>query len=434
MKRPIQGVMVLIAVFLTMSEPGYAASSQPLPNLDRRPLARSIGLKAEQGAALRQLRERLPHVQVDFDPLLQSPRRIMARDGFLTGPNAQGRAVTGGAVTLFGNEPHRATKLFMAEHRALFGFGPEALDAAAIKSEYTGAHNGLHTVVWEQQLEGIPIFEALLISHTTKRLELATLSSRFVIEPARAADAAHPKHALLVTAPPVQAADAVVRAAQEVGDPLSEITNSTGRKGARQHQRFRAHGLKDEADARLVWLPMDAERLRLCWEIFFVSGSRDEMFQSLIDVETGEVLLRNSRTSDLAPAIYNVYTSESPTPFSPGFATPSTNQPPYVSRVLVTTSALSTNASPAGWINDGDNETRGNNVDAHLDRNADNQPDLPRPQGSPERVFDFPIDLSQSPTNYSAAAVVNLFYWCNWMHDRLYDLGFTEAAGNFQET
>ena len=73
-------------------------------------------------------------------------------------------------------------------------------------------------------------------------------------------------------------------------------------------------------------------------------------------------------------------------------------------------------------------------MDAHLDRDADNLPDLPRPQGSPARVFDFPIDLSQSPTNYSSAAVVNLFYWCNWMHDRLYDLGFTEAAGNFQET
>src|SRR5581483_3652276 len=30
------------------------------------------------------------------------------------------------------------------------------------------------------------------------------------------------------------------------------------------------------------------------------------------------------------------------------------------------------------------------------------------------------------------ASVVNLFYWNNWMHDRLYEMGFTEAAGNFQ--
>ncbi len=39
---------------------------------------------------------------------------------------------------------------------------------------------------------------------------------------------------------------------------------------------------------------------------------------------------------------------------------------------------------------------------------------------------------TQDPTNYSAAAVVQLFYLCNWYHDKLYALGFTEAAGNFQ--
>jgi uncharacterized repeat protein (TIGR01451 family) len=128
-----------------------------------------------------------------------------------------------------------------------------------------------------------------------------------------------------------------------------------------------------------------------------------------------------------------VFTSDSPTPFSPAFSAPSTNQPPLVPRALVTLSAISTNASPLGWINDGENQTRGNNVDAHTDLNADDEPDLPRPQGSPFRVFDLPIDFSQSPTNYSDAAVVQLFYWCNWMHDQLYELGFTEAAGNYQK-
>src|SRR3954453_6697401 len=123
MKRPPQGAIVLMVFLLSTPAPGLAASSQPLPNLDRRRPARSIGLQMEKGAALGQLRERLARVQVDFDPLLQSPRRILAKDGFLTGPNAQGRGVAGGAVTLFApNDPHRATKLFLAEHRALFGF------------------------------------------------------------------------------------------------------------------------------------------------------------------------------------------------------------------------------------------------------------------------------------------------------------------------
>jgi hypothetical protein len=50
-------------------------------------------------------------------------------------------------------------------------------------------------------------------------------------------------------------------------------------------------------------------------------------------------------------------------------------------------------------------------------------------------VFDYPLDLSQPPSTADNrnSAVVNAFYWCNWMHDRLYDLGFTEAAGNCQQ-
>ena len=57
---------------------------------------------------------------------------------------------------------------------------------------------------------------------------------------------------------------------------------------------------------------------------------------------------------------------------------------------------------------------------------------MPRPQGSPWRVFDFTLYLSQNPSHYTNAGVVQLFYWNNWMHDQLYALGFTEAAGNFQ--
>src|SRR6266545_184881 len=58
-------------------------------------------------------------------------------------------------------------------------------------------------------------------------------------------------------------------------------------------------------------------------------------------------------------------------------------------------------------------------------------------------TFSFTTDFSQPPnprpqqTTLASvnqkAAVVNAFYWCNWMHDRLYGLGFTEAAGNFQQ-
>jgi uncharacterized repeat protein (TIGR01451 family) len=43
------------------------------------------------------------------------------------------------------------------------------------------------------------------------------------------------------------------------------------------------------------------------------------------------------------------------------------------------------------------------------------------------------LDLTQQPNTYGEAATVQLFYWVNWMHDKLYQLGFTEAAGNYQD-
>ena len=45
---------------------------------------------------------------------------------------------------------------------------------------------------------------------------------------------------------------------------------------------------------------------------------------------------------------------------------------------------------------------------------------------------DFALDLTSPPSAYRAAAVTNLFYWTNLLHDVHYRYGFDEAAGNFQ--
>ena len=46
--------------------------------------------------------------------------------------------------------------------------------------------------------------------------------------------------------------------------------------------------------------------------------------------------------------------------------------------------------------------------------------------------FDFPVNLNSAPDSYKNAAVANLFYWNNIIHDVQYQYGFDEAAGNFQ--
>jgi hypothetical protein len=419
--------LLLLAATSLASPVAQAQAQAELPSFDQRAItANSLTTAEGQRAALAHVRSLLPDAQVDFDELVGSPKWIRSPRGFLTGTNGAGGGISAGTLAKFGtNDPYRVTMAFLSEHSALFGHGPEVLANARVKREFTTPFSGLHTVVWEQQVDGIPIFGALLVSHVTRKGELVNVASHFLPGKATAG---------LQASPLVPASAAIVDAAQNLGETIApgQVKTLGEAQGSDQHQTFLAPPFKGAMDARLVWLPMDRQTLRLCWDIILTSRSRNEMFRLLVDARNGETLVRQSLTERISNASYRVFGAESPTPMMPAYSSPNSNQPVQVARILVVTNAVDTLASPNGWINDGNNSTKGNNVDAYLDPDGDDKADTPEPTGSPYRVFDFPLDLSQDPVSYSNACVVNLFYWNNWMHDKLYDLGFTEAAGNYQ--
>ncbi|MDB4303962.1 M36 family metallopeptidase, partial [Desulfosarcina sp.] len=76
--------------------------------------------------------------------------------------------------------------------------------------------------------------------------------------------------------------------------------------------------------------------------------------------------------------------------------------------------------------------TRGNNVLAQLDEDG-NDGDGYSPDGSATLSFDYTLDFDQQPIGYKDAAVTNLFYMNNMMHDIWFNYGFDEQSGNFQE-
>jgi hypothetical protein len=429
-----------LGVSLWLAVPAYAfiqPTTGRLPDLDRRfapatnapapaaAFAAPASAVAPAQAEMTVLRQQVPGVRVDFDPYFGTVASVRSTDGFLT-PAPTAAAATGPQLqpALIATEPERVVRGFLDQRRTVFGHGAEALDQAPIKQQFTGAHNGLRTVVWQQEREAIPVYQATLVAHVTAHGELVSMSSGLLPGAQPAAPGG----------PTLSAPEAAARATAELGGQVDTggARIVEGPVGPAQTQRLTAPGLKGEATVQLFWLPMSRDTLRLCWQVVFTPATSGEMFLSLVDAKTGEVMVRRSLTDYATEASFRVFTSDSPTPLSPGYATPTNSQPPTATRQLITFTALNTNASPSGWIEDTVNETRGNNVDAHLDRNDDDVADLPRPQGSPFRVFDPPLDLTQSPVGQGNAAVVQLFYTCNWMHDRLYDLGFTEAAGNFQ--
>ena len=406
---------------------------------------------AEQAAAVNILEARSPGTRVDWDDILGSPRFILNERSFLSGPDgADEHLIPNARPDPLAGDPHKAIKRFLNENSGLFGFNAAILSEARVSREFTTAHNGLRTVVWEQQLDGIPVFEAVLYGHIGRNGELVSLCSRFLPTLAAPADAGVPNREFVQAFPPISPQQAVSYAATNIGERLdaSEVAGKDPLpEGADRRQRFEATALQGEATASLVWLPMSRQSMRLCWRVVLTGKTSGEMFQVLIDAQSGDSQVRHCWTFNANPVVYRIFPSDSPSPFSPGWSTPNTNQPSVTSRVLTNLVALSTNASPAGWISTGRSNTIGNNVDSHTDwfnhnpEYGDDPPagNAPRPTGTTNNgvlTFDFALDLNQSPTNgfNSTSAVVNAFYWINWMHDKLYDLGFTEAAGNFQQT
>ena len=414
----------------------------PLPAIDRR-IPVNLGGKdspptqPSRTAAEAHLRALLPSAQISYDPITGGPSYIRCLDGCLTGPNGSGKGVAlAASESIPRNQPNRPLLTFLNEHASLFGYGPETIRDLIPSRDDRNTRTRLRSLTFAQRCDAIPVLDAVLLAHITERGELLSMSSTFLPDVETAAERGVPQRAALLTLPPVSAIDAVLAGAENLGQILdaSQVTAlDLAPRGTDRRQDFKAVGFTGNARCQLRWVPMSSALMKLCWQVELTRKEGGERYQVFVDVQTREILIRRCLTVYEQPITLNVFTHDSPTPFSPSYSTPNTQQPPPEPRSLVTWTAFDTNASPLGWIADGENETRGNNVQAALDWNADDFPDLPRPQGFPFRVFSPSLDLNLPAEQNADAAVVQLFYWCNWMHDRLYQLGFTEAAGNFQK-
>ncbi len=95
-------------------------------------------------------------------------------------------------------------------------------------------------------------------------------------------------------------------------------------------------------------------------------------------------------------------------------------------------------ASPYGWhdvngiVGAEFTITRGNNVFARDDKDDDNSNGY-SPNGGADLIFNAPFDINKPASDYLDAAIINLFYMNNIMHDVWAHYGFDEVSGNFQQ-
>ncbi|KAF9182408.1 Fungalysin/Thermolysin Extracellular metalloproteinase 5 [Haplosporangium sp. Z 767] len=174
-----------------------------------------------------------------------------------------------------------------------------------------------------------------------------------------------------------------------------------------------------------AYIQTDDGTLELVYDFQVEMKDTDNWFHAQVHAETGKVMQIIDWVSD---ATYNVYPM-------------GINDPEDGKRRLVKDPEYHP-ASPLGWNRQSQNKnfttTIGNNVYAGENRrNGNDWQNNPKPEGKVgkdgELTFDFEIDLSKDPSTYVDAAVTNLFYWNNQVHDIFYHFGFDEESGNFQE-
>ena len=313
---------------------------------------------------------------------------------------------------------------FIENSIAEFGLTQGDVSDTVIRDEYVSKHNGVTHLYVRQRLNGIEVVNGDININIDGAGRVFSVGNRFVDSLRSKANASNPT---------IGARDAILSAARHleltpVGLELRE--NIGGSSGKAVYSRA---GISfDEIPVELVYLPTDATGVRLSWQVIINMRNGLHWYALFVDAVTSEVLdkfdMVVNETGVCVQDCYDVipFNAESPTD-SPQITVPSEADP---------------TASPFGWHDtDGSpgaefTDTRGNNVDAITDLDASNTPspgDV-RAEGGANLVFNDPWDPNLDPEAGSnkEAAVTNLFYWNNIMHDVLYHYGFDEVAGNFQ--
>ena len=360
---------------------------------------------------------------------------------FLTGPN-QGT-------------PLAIAQTYIREHLPELGLTTADINNMIIRDQYTSEQSGLTHIFFRQQYNGLEVHQADIHINIGRNGRILNLHNTFI--PNLAGQISNDRAVL-------SAAQAIQAAANHLGllitQPLTlQESNANGQL------RLSNGGIsRQDIPARLLYQP-GKEGVHLAWHLEIDERIQPNYWSIRVDAATGAILAQDNHVihedfrqqvhqahgthldilatpslastpplittqASLAPDDYRVFHMpvESPIHNPQGPA-----GPPDEGRTLESNPADAT-ASPFGWHDTNGvagaeyTITRGNNVHAYEDGN--NSGFSPDCGGS--LICDFALDLSQTPDNYEAAAITNLFHWNNLIHDVWYQYGFDEPAGNMQ--
>ena len=342
---------------------------------------------------------------------------------------------------------------YVVEHRQELGLTQADVADIAVTDAYTSGHTGVSHVYLRQRYQGVEVYGAVINVNVAKDGTVLSRGSDFVPNLASAVN---------TTTPAIDAVAAALAAAEAVNlSPIEPLKVESAPGGASRAVLLSKGGIsRSRIPVKLVYQPV-GNAVRLAWDVEIEELSQQHWWSLRVDAQTGELLSQDdyvdhdnfapggeaagapsgtstgttaaSESAAAAPAFQGVQDGSSYRVFAHPIESPN-----HGARSLAE-GAADALASPYGWhdTNGADGPeftiTRGNNAHAYADTAGDGLPDpLSEPDGGSGLDFDFPLDFSREPLEYRPAAVTNLFYWNNIIHDVFYRYGFDEKSGNFQ--
>jgi hypothetical protein len=304
-------------------------------------------------------------------------------------------------------DPDSIARDFLAGNATMFGLNKSQIVEMRLKNEDND--EGATFLNYEQTIDGIPVFQGEVQVAINSAGQVMSVNEGLVIPNTR-----------MNTIPRLSESEGLSQAflaAGRLAPPSFEALQSGQDRGARSVYQNPLGESRENLLSGLTIMRI-GPRAVLAWHSYVDVGP-NEWYEMLVDANTGAMLYRYNLYSDVAQG--TVFTVS-------GFG----------QRSLVSFVGDTTINTAAGWMGAA-TVTTGNNVDAYLDTNGDNQPDANNTTGlqngrafSSTQNFSFPFTVNVDPRTQRATKVANLFYFNNIMHDFAYRLGFTESAGNFQ--
>ncbi|HEX8248894.1 MAG TPA: M36 family metallopeptidase [Pyrinomonadaceae bacterium] len=380
------------------------------------------------------LKQRLPNAKVEYNLDIRIPEVITPdvwrnKIDFLTPPSDVKRS--------------DILRNFIKQNNELVGMTNQQIDSLKTFADYTNPDGNLSFVELNQEINGVPVFRGEVKAGFNKNGQMIRVVNNLapgLDYDSLSSDFRNP-------------ADAVKAAARNINHDLTPA--DTTRNGAESTDLRVVFGTGDSATtAEKMYFPTEPGVAVAAWRVTLYQ--KVDAYYVMVDAETGTMLWKKNLVADQTQAAtYNVYANpnafipvhDSPAPLSPGPVNPTLGtQGTVIPRVNQTRvgNEGAFNFNNNGWINDGQNITDGNAVEAGLDVVAPDGVDAPLTgdtgcPGAGCRTFTSmwnppPAMGAPAPSDPESrrGAVIQMFYIVNWWHDEMYRLGFTEQARNFQ--